>query len=178
MATEKFYGKISHEAGTAATDGATKGQVDAAEANAKNRAAHTGTQLASTISDFQAAVDARVQTVVGAAPGALDTLAELASALGNDANYAATTTTALGGLNTRVTALEGASGAPTSYTLAAGASSVVTHNKGRRVLAQVVEVASGQIVHPVVTGNGVGNTITVDFGATAIGANSHVVLIY
>lgn len=35
--------------------------------------------------------------VVGAAPGALDTIIELAAALGNDANYAATVTTALAG---------------------------------------------------------------------------------
>lgn len=42
-------------------------------------------------------VAARLAAVIGAAPGALDTLAELAAALGNDANYAATVTTALAG---------------------------------------------------------------------------------
>ena len=40
-------------------------------------------------------VDAEVAAVLDAAPGALDTLNELAAALGDDANYAATTTTAL-----------------------------------------------------------------------------------
>lgn len=44
----------------------------------------------------QTAVDARVQTVVGAAPAALDTLVEFAAALGSDPNFAATITTALG----------------------------------------------------------------------------------
>ncbi len=42
-------------------------------------------------------VAARLAAVIGAAPGALDTLAELAAAIGNDANYAATITTALAG---------------------------------------------------------------------------------
>ena len=45
----------------------------------------------------QAQVDARIQTiVVDAAPAALDTLKEFADALGNDANFSATITTALG----------------------------------------------------------------------------------
>lgn len=47
------------------------------------------------IGDFTTAVDSRVQNVVGAAPAALDTLAELATALGDDANFAGTVTTAL-----------------------------------------------------------------------------------
>lgn len=51
----------------------------------------------SLISDFTTAVDARVQNIVGAAPAALDTLSELASALGNDASFATTMTTALTG---------------------------------------------------------------------------------
>lgn len=38
----------------------------------------------------QAAVDARVQLIVDSAPGALDTLNEIAAALGDDANFAAT----------------------------------------------------------------------------------------
>ena len=40
-------------------------------------------------------VDAEVSAVIDAAPGALDTLNELAAALGDDANYATTTTNAL-----------------------------------------------------------------------------------
>ncbi|KAF0113235.1 MAG: major tail fiber protein [Rhodospirillaceae bacterium] len=42
-----------------------------------------------------AEVDARIQTVVGAAPAALDTLQELSMALGNDANFAGSVTTQL-----------------------------------------------------------------------------------
>ena len=64
---------------------------------ATNRANHTGTQLVSTISDFQTAVDARVNVVVGAAPGALDTLAEIAAALNDDPDFAATITSQVAG---------------------------------------------------------------------------------
>lgn len=74
--------------------GATANQTDAFLLSRTN---HTGTQPSSTISDFNTAVDARVQNIVGAAPAALDTLVELASALGNDANFASTMTTALAG---------------------------------------------------------------------------------
>lgn len=41
---------------TVGTDGARKSDVDTAEANAKSRTNHTGTQLASTISDFDTQV--------------------------------------------------------------------------------------------------------------------------
>lgn len=45
----------------------------------------------------RAYTDSRIATVMGAAPAALDTLNELAAALGNDANFAASMTTALAG---------------------------------------------------------------------------------
>ncbi|MDK3165760.1 hypothetical protein QPK60_16760 [Aeromonas caviae] len=41
-------------------------------------------------------VDARIEAVIGAAPEALDTLKEIATALGNDPNFAATMTAELG----------------------------------------------------------------------------------
>jgi hypothetical protein len=53
--------------------------------------------VATDITNFNTAVDARVQNIVGAAPSALDTLDELAAALGDDANFAATVTTNLAG---------------------------------------------------------------------------------
>jgi hypothetical protein len=74
---------------------ATGATANSTDAFLLSRTNHTGTQVAATISDFTAAVDARVQTVVGAAPAALDTLVELASAIGNDANFASTVTTGL-----------------------------------------------------------------------------------
>ncbi len=42
-----------------------------------------------------AQIDARIQTLIGSAPAALDTLVELAAALNNDPNFAASMTTAL-----------------------------------------------------------------------------------
>ena len=41
-------------------------------------------------------LDARIQALTGAAPDALDTLQELAKAIGDDANFAGTVTDALG----------------------------------------------------------------------------------
>lgn len=43
-----------------------------------------------------AQVDQRIQALIGAAPEALDTLAEIAEALGNNPNFAATITEQLG----------------------------------------------------------------------------------
>lgn len=53
------------------------------------------THSTSQITDFQTAVDTRVQLIVDAAPSALDTLNELAAALGDDANFAGTVATEL-----------------------------------------------------------------------------------
>lgn len=84
--------------------------------DATARANHTGTQAASTISDFATAADARITAFVGAAPTALDTLAELATALGNDPAFATTVTTALG-LRTRKFAANYGNGALTTFTV-------------------------------------------------------------
>jgi hypothetical protein len=53
--------------------------------------AHTS----SDITNFNTAVDARISTVVAGAPGTLDTLDELAAALGDDPNFATTITNSL-----------------------------------------------------------------------------------
>jgi hypothetical protein len=59
--------------------------------------ANAATALSNLGGLTQAQIDARVQLVVDSAPAALDTLNELAAALGDDANFAATMTTALSG---------------------------------------------------------------------------------
>lgn len=59
------------------------------------RSNHTGTQPTSTISDFTAEVNNIVNTVIDGAPGSLDTLNELAAALGDDPNFATTIATGL-----------------------------------------------------------------------------------
>lgn len=178
MATQKFYGKISHEDGTAADDGVTKSQLDAGVADAKARANHTGTQTASTISDLAAAVDARVQLIVDSAPAALDTLNELAAALGDDPNFAGTVTTALGGLDTRLDTLEAAGPASVhKQTFGGTATQTITHNLGTvDVAVEVVQVSNGQTVYPVVT-RPTTNTVLLDFGATTPAASSLRVLV-
>ena len=60
-----------------------------------NMASNSATKL-STQQSIKAYVDAEVAGVVDTAPAALNTLNELAAALGDDANYATTTATALG----------------------------------------------------------------------------------
>lgn len=83
----------SHPAG----DFDLAGAATAAQAFAIQRGNHTGTQVAATISNFSAAVDARITAWVGAAPGTLDTLAEIDAAINNDPNFATTLTTAIAG---------------------------------------------------------------------------------
>lgn len=64
--------KVTNQAnGAAATDGATKGQVDTAETNAKSRANHTGTQVAATVSDFDTQVRTSRLDQMAAPTGAL-----------------------------------------------------------------------------------------------------------
>ncbi len=131
-------------------DGATANATDAA---LRDRATHTGTQTAATISDFATAVAAlnidaetlngmtaaEIQTAVTAAivdtaPGTLDTLNELAAALGDDPNFATTITNALNARSRNYTvALTG--GALTE---------TVTHNLGTRHLLAQVFVEAGE----------------------------------
>lgn len=99
--TNKAYTATEKTKLAGVASGATANDTDV---NLKARANHTGTQLASTISDFSTAVDARISGVIAGAPGALDTLDELAAALGDDANFAATVTTALAGKQATITA--------------------------------------------------------------------------
>lgn len=85
---------------------AAETKLDGIEANATanspdgdllDRDNHTGTQTASTINDFNTAVDSRISNIIGTAPANLDTLQELAAALGNNANFASSITTSLAG---------------------------------------------------------------------------------
>jgi hypothetical protein len=55
------------------------------------------------------AVETAVSGIINAAPGALDTLNELATALGNDANFAATIASQLATIESNITALQGSS---------------------------------------------------------------------
>ena len=57
----------------------------------------TGLQTALDAKTTESYVDTEITNLIGGAPGALDTLNELAAAINDDASYAATITTALGG---------------------------------------------------------------------------------
>ncbi len=180
MAREIFYAQVQAEAGTQSTDLTTKSQLDSAVASALSRANHTGTQTVATISDFQTSVDARVQLVVDAAPAALDTLNELAAALGDDPNFSATVTTNLGALDTRIDALEasaGTGGFKQTVGDATASTFTITHNlSSLDTRVDVIQVSNGQTVHPVVTRPSI-NTVAVDFGATVPAVNSHRILV-
>lgn len=98
------------------------------------------------ISAFQTTVDARAQAIVDAlvagAPGALNTLDELAAALGDDANFASTVTTALG-LRTRKFANNYGDGTSTDFTVNHALSTT-------DVIVQARVNASGEVVDTVV----------------------------
>jgi hypothetical protein len=89
---------------TGTVSGITKSMVGLANVNNTADLAKpisTATQTALDLKADQATTytktetDSRIQAVVGAAPAALDTLVELATALGNDASYASTITSSL-----------------------------------------------------------------------------------
>lgn len=180
MATHSFHGKVSFEGGSASTDGVIKSQLDAGVADAKARANHTGTQTISTISDADTYIDSRIQLIVDAAPAALDTLNELAAALGDDPNFATTVTNSINSISSRVDTLEGATSLG-AYSTTIGdntaATFTVTHALGTTdVFVEVIRLSDGQTVYPVTRRPSV-NTAFVDFGATIIGTNTHRVLV-
>lgn len=76
------------------TDLDNKPSINGVELGTANTLAALGIQPAGSY-PTEAEVEALIQNVVGAAPTTLDTLKELADALGNDANFATTITTAL-----------------------------------------------------------------------------------
>jgi hypothetical protein len=183
--TYRIEDKVTIQPGTAANEAASKGQLDAATADAKNRATHTGTQTVATLSDFNAEVDARIQAVVGAAPAALDTLAELAAALGDDADFAAGVTTQLGNHESRIDALEGAPSGARSMTALIGDGSAssfnIDHNWAladkNKVRVEVIDTSTdGETVTAKVTRPTV-NRVTVSFGSHQPTANQYMVLL-
>lgn len=180
MATQTFHSKIAAENGTASNELVSKSQLDTAEASAKARANHTGTQTVSTLSDFTSAVNTLIAAVVGAAPTALNTLVELAAALDDDPDFAGTVTTQLGTLDSRIDALEASTGAG-NYVQTFGDNTLstftITHDLGTLdVAVDVVRISDGQDVFPVVKRPSV-DTVSLDFGATVPATNSHRVLI-
>lgn len=180
MARHTFHGQIAAEAGSQSTDVVIKSQLDSGVASALNRANHTGTQSSTTISDFTAAVNALIENVVGAAPDALDTLQELAAALGNDDNFAASVTTQFTQVDARLDTLEaGTASGAFKQDLGDSINAIfeVTHNLASLdVIVEVFRMADGQTVFPVVTRTNP-NAVTVDFGQSVPTINEFRVLV-
>lgn len=184
--TIRIHNKVAAQPGSASDELVTKGQLDTGVADAKNRANHTGTQTSSTISDFQTAVESVISAYLelGATPETLNTLNELAAALGDDPNFATTVSNYIADLDTRIDALEAGAGAARTYSALVGdgaASSFdVMHGWSladkNKVLVEVVEVASGESV--LVKINRIDTeTVRVDFGTYAPTMNEFRVLL-
>lgn len=102
--------------GSAGGSGVTQTDIDDAIT------AHTGASDPHPVYLTQAEADARYDTlgaasaVVNGAPGALNTLQELAAALGNDASFATTVTTSIGGKLAKASNLSDLSSVPAART--------------------------------------------------------------
>lgn len=86
--------------GVDAGDAATKGQLDSA-ISGEVTAREAGD--AATLASASAYADQKIADLVNSAPATLDTLKEIADALGNDANLAATLMGEIGNLQTQIT---------------------------------------------------------------------------
>lgn len=109
--------------------------------------AGTNTTQVATTAFVKTAVDTAVTNLLGSAPEALDTLNELATALGNDPDFATTITTAIAGkqpLHAALTSISGLSTAANKmiYTTAANTYAVTTLTATARSLLDDADVAT------------------------------------
>lgn len=187
----EVVGKIKATPGTASNELATKGQVDAAQAYSTLRTNHTGTQLASTISNLEAAVDAivdpKIEDLIGGAPGTFDTLKEIADWIASDesgtaalVNRVTDAEADIDGLQDQIDSIEaGIGGGKIKSTIGNGTDSSFSISHTFNTLdisVQVYEIGSTQTVFPVVTRTD-NSHVLIDFAGTVIPSNSHRVLI-
>lgn len=130
------------------------------------KAASSHTHTTSQITDFTSAVNALIANVIDGAPGALDTLNELAAALGDDANFASTVANQISGLDTRIDDLEDSEATAShkySTTIGDGSATTltVTHNLGSKdVITQIRQVSDDAVVEADIV-NSTTNTVTI-----------------
>lgn len=175
MGTQTFHSKVAAEQGTAAGELVTKSQLDSGVAAASALPSTTA-----SLTDFTTAVNALVTAAITAlinsSPSNLDTLKELADALGDDPNFATTITGLITTVGGRVTALEGAG---FTQLVGDGAASTfnVDHNLGTtQVFVEVFKVSTGQTCYPLPQRT-TNNRVVLDFGATVPAANEYRVLV-
>ena len=101
---------VSEIARAQTAEGVLQANLDAEAAARAAAVAQEAADRAAAVSAAQAAAEAHADTAVsnliGAAPAALDTLNEIAAALGDDANFAATITTQVAGVQTNLDTVE------------------------------------------------------------------------
>jgi hypothetical protein len=135
------------------------------------------TQIATT-----AFVQAATAALIDSAPGTLDTLNELAAALGDDANYAATIAGQIGALDTRIDDLETSEAtAAHVYATDVGNGSAteitVTHNLGTRdVTVQVRQAGSPYAYVLADVEAATTNTVTVRFAVAPTSSQYRVIV--
>lgn len=163
---------------TTNNDAVRKSQLDTASAAARNRGNHTGTQDSTTISDFTSAVTAIVNPAINTAltpllDGAdtsLDSFREVLERFQNNEGEAADILTRLTQAENDITTLS--QGAVTKFTGLVGNGTLSSFTVATGIdnpIVQILEVSTGEVVHPTVTISG--QNITVNFG-TYVPANN------
>lgn len=166
---------IARDSEVASAVGVEEGRALAAEALLAPKAspALTGTPTAPTAApgtnttqlSTTAFVQAAVAALIASAPGALDTLDELAAALGDDANFAATMTTALAGKQPLDADLSALAAAGNSAVLAATTASFLTADEtkldGIEALADVTDATNVDAAGAVMNSDYDANTVLV-----------------
>lgn len=142
------------------------------------KAAASHTHTTSQITDFTSAVNALIGNVIDGAPGALDTLNELAAALGDDPNFAATLATQLNTLDSRLDTLEGVTPTRKYVTNVGGSTTMtVTHNLGTKdVIVQIRQVSDDAVVEADIT-NSTTNTVTITTASAPAASSLRVTVI-
>ena len=84
-----------------------KSDVDPTSSEHLARKGYVDAEVAGALSSANSYADAQIAATVGAAPDLLNTLQELASALGDDANFASTVASQISALDGRLDTLEG-----------------------------------------------------------------------